>query len=106
ARIRSRQDRRPDGVTDFGVGEVAVGADEHPLVLADDGARFEVVDPTGLEAVALGDRAKVAEFGPLIEPAEPEAAHGAVLRQLVVVVYLPSDPGRQRIPSADGHVVL
>src|SRR5262245_5036864 len=53
ARTRSGQDRRPEGVPYFGMSEVAVGADEHPLILADDAARFEVEDSPGLEPVGL-----------------------------------------------------
>ena len=106
AGIRPRQDGRPDGVTHFGVGEVAVGSDEHPLVLADDAAGFEVVDPPGLECVGLGGGLEGAELGPVIQPAEAEAADGAVLRQCVVVIDLPADARRQRVPLADGRVVL
>ena len=88
AGIRPRQDSRPDGVTHFGVGEVTVGSDEHPLVLADDAAGFEVVDPPGLECVGLRGGLEGAELGPVIQPAEAEAADCAVLRQCVVVIDL------------------
>ena len=100
--LGTRQDGRPDGVGHLGPGEVAVRPDEHPLVLADDPAALQVVDPARLELVSRPRRPRSPTRPGRPSPQRPKPPTAPYLGSPSPEVHLPATPaasGYQR-PTA------